>query len=109
MDVKMNLPLLSALRTSQAAGPVTAGSSARAVAAAAAPGFSGALDAALKSVSATQENAAGLQRAFQAGAEGVSLEETMVAMQKAQIAFQSATTVRNRLVSAYTDIMNMSV
>jgi flagellar hook-basal body complex protein FliE len=33
----------------------------------------------------------------------------MVAMQKAQIGFQAAVTVRNRLVSAYTDIMNMQV
>ncbi|MET0507086.1 MAG: flagellar hook-basal body complex protein FliE, partial [Burkholderiaceae bacterium] len=44
-----------------------------------------------------------------AGAPGATLEETMVSMQKAQIAFTSAVTVRNRLVSAYTDIMNMNV
>ena len=43
------------------------------------------------------------------GAETVSLEDTMVAMQKAQVGFQAAVTVRNRLVSAYTDIMNMQV
>jgi flagellar hook-basal body complex protein FliE len=30
-------------------------------------------------------------------------------MQKAQIGFQAAVTVRNKLVSAYTDIMNMPV
>jgi flagellar hook-basal body complex protein FliE len=50
-----------------------------------------------------------LQRKFQSGADGVSLEETMISMQKAQIGFQAALAVRNRLVSAYTDIMNMSV
>ena len=33
----------------------------------------------------------------------------MVSMQKAQIGFQAAVTVRNKLVSAYTDIMNMQV
>jgi len=30
-------------------------------------------------------------------------------MQKAQVSFQAALTVRNRLVAAYTDIMNMQV
>ncbi|HQD82338.1 MAG TPA: flagellar hook-basal body complex protein FliE, partial [Quisquiliibacterium sp.] len=49
------------------------------------------------------------QRQYQMGVDTVSIEDTMVAMQKAQIGFQSALAVRNRLVSAYTDIMNMQV
>jgi len=72
-------------------------------------GFTSALSEALKSVSQSQNQASELQRKFQTGAEGVSLEETMVAMQKAQIGFQAALAVRNRMVSAYTAIMNMSV
>ena len=68
-----------------------------------------ALGDALKSVSQTQSSASELQRKFQTGAEGVSLEETMIAMQKAQVGFQAALAVRNRLVSAYTDVMNMQV
>jgi flagellar hook-basal body complex protein FliE len=43
------------------------------------------------------------------GNPGVSLEQTMVAMQKAQVGFQATLTVRNRLVSAYSEIMNMQV
>jgi flagellar hook-basal body complex protein FliE len=39
----------------------------------------------------------------------VSLEQTMVAMQKAQIGFQATLAVRNQFVRAYTDIMNMQV
>jgi flagellar hook-basal body complex protein FliE len=39
----------------------------------------------------------------------VSLEETMLAMQKAQVGFQATLHVRNRMVQAYSDIMNMSV
>jgi flagellar hook-basal body complex protein FliE len=39
----------------------------------------------------------------------VSIEETMVAMQKAQIGFQAAVQVRNRLVQAYSEVMNMQV
>jgi flagellar hook-basal body complex protein FliE len=39
----------------------------------------------------------------------VSLEQTMVAIQKAQIGFTATLHVRNRMVQAYTDIMNMQV
>lgn len=76
---------------------------------ASATGFQGALKSALHEVSALQNESTTLQRQFQMGAEGVSLEQTMIAMQRSQIAFQSALTVRNRLVAAYTDIMNMPV
>ena len=37
------------------------------------------------------------------------LEQAVIAGQKAQIGFQAAIQVRNRLLSAYTDIMNMQV
>jgi flagellar hook-basal body complex protein FliE len=50
-----------------------------------------------------------MQREVQLDNPTVSLEETMVAMQKAQIGFQAALTVRNRMVQAYSDIMNMQV
>jgi flagellar hook-basal body complex protein FliE len=72
-------------------------------------GFSSVLHGALADASAAQQQATRLQQDFQAGVNGATLEQTMVAMQKGQIAFQSAVTVRNRLVSAYTDIMNMQV
>ena len=72
-------------------------------------GFSTALENALRSVSAAQNNASHLQREVQLENPSVSLEETMVAMQKAQIGFQATLHVRNRLVQAYTDVMNMQV
>lgn len=72
-------------------------------------GFSAALSQALQSVSATQNQAVEMQRQVQLDNPNVSLEETMVAMQKAQIGFQATLQVRNRLVQAYSDIMNMSV
>ncbi len=72
-------------------------------------GFSQALTNALKSVSQSQTQAAEMQRQVQLENPNVSLEETMVAMQKAQIGFQSALHVRNRMVQAYSDIMNMTV
>lgn len=72
-------------------------------------GFSGALKSALQSVSAAQNNSTRLQREVQLENPAVSLEETMVAIQKAQIGFQATLHVRNRMVQAYTDIMNMQV
>ena len=72
-------------------------------------GFQLALTQALGSVSNSQNQASRLQRELQMDNPSVSLEETMVAMQKAQIGFQATLTVRNRLVSAYSEIMNMQV
>ena len=72
-------------------------------------GFSGALKTALNSVSASQTEATRLQQEVQMENPKVSLEETMVAIQKAQIGFQASLHVRNRMVQAYTDIMNMQV
>ncbi len=72
-------------------------------------GFSGALKTALTEVSAAQNDATRLQREVQMENPKVSLEETMVAIQKAQIGFQATLHVRNRMVQAYTDIMNMQV
>ncbi len=72
-------------------------------------GFAGALQGALGSVSAAQNEATRLQQEVQMENPKVSLEQTMVAIQKAQIGFQATLHVRNRMVQAYTDIMNMQV
>ncbi len=72
-------------------------------------GFSTVLSGALQDINAAQVDASRQQQAFDASAPGATLEGTMISMQKAQIGFQAAVTVRNRLVSAYTDIMNMPV
>lgn len=74
-----------------------------------APSFAQAMTQALKGVSAAQHEAERLQREVQLDNPTVSLEETMVAMQKAQIGFQATLQVRNRLVQAYSEIMNMQV
>ncbi len=71
--------------------------------------FGDAMAQAMKGVSQAQTEAARLQREVQLDNPNVSLEETMVAMQKAQIGFQATLQVRNRLVSAYSEIMNMQV
>ena len=72
-------------------------------------GFKAAMSSALQNVSRAQMEASRLQREVTLGNPGVSIEETMVAMQKAQIGFQATLQVRNRLVQAYSEIMNMQV
>ena len=72
-------------------------------------GFQHALSQALNSVSASQNDAAKMQREVQLDNPTVSIEETMISMQKAQIGFQATLQVRNRMVSAYSEIMNMQV
>lgn len=71
--------------------------------------FVASLDAALRAVSRTQQGATEAQRQFQLDAPGASLEETMIAMNKASLSFQAAVQVRNRLVQAYEQVMNMPV
>ena len=72
-------------------------------------GFQKALGQALHAVSRTQDEASRLQREVMLDNPTVSLEQTMVAMQKAQIGFAATLQVRNRLVQAYSDIMAMQV
>jgi flagellar hook-basal body complex protein FliE len=72
-------------------------------------GFESAMSEALKSVSNSQLETQRLQQELQLDNPSVSLEQTMVSMQKSQIGFQATLTVRNRLVQSYTDIMNMQV
>jgi flagellar hook-basal body complex protein FliE len=75
----------------------------------AAGGFRAAMASALKDVSQSQFQAQRLQREVALDNPRVSLEETMMAMQKAQLGFQATLQVRNRLVQAYSEIMNMQV
>lgn len=72
-------------------------------------GFRTAMADALKEVSNSHLQATHLQRELSLDNPTVSLEQTVMAMQKAQIGFQATLQVRNRLVSAYSEIMNMQV
>lgn len=61
----------------------------------------------LERVNATQGKADGMAHQYQLGQNDVSLEDAMISMQKANISFQTTVQVRNKLVAAYNDIMNM--
>lgn len=73
------------------------------------PEFGAALQAALQQVDDAQQEAARLQREFDLNAPSVNLHEVMVSLQKASLSFETMVQVRNRLVSAYQEIMNMQV
>lgn len=64
---------------------------------------------AVGSVNNLQANANQLARAFEMGDSRVDITQVMIASQKASIGFQGMTQVRNKLVDAYKEIMNMPV
>ena len=71
--------------------------------------FADVLNNALKDVSAAQGEARAMAQNFSAGDPNVNLQDVMVNLQKANVSFQQMVQVRNRLVTAYQDIMNMPV
>lgn len=70
--------------------------------------FGATLRTAIDQVNSTQLEASSLQDAFVRG-DTDDLVKVMVAVQKSNVAFQATTQVRNRLVTAYQDIMNMPI
>lgn len=71
--------------------------------------FGEVLKQSIDSVNQSQRSADALSAAWERGDSGVDLARVMIETQKAQVSFRALTEVRNRLVSAYQDIMNMSI
>lgn len=71
--------------------------------------FSEVLKSSLDQVNRSQNDAAQLSRKFTVGDPDTNLQDVMISIQKSNISFQQAVQVRNRLVQAYHDIMNMQV
>ena len=72
------------------------------------PNFGELMQQAIDQVNDTQMQAASLTRAFELG-EDVDMSQVMIAVQKSRISFEALTQVRNKLLTAYQDVMNMSV
>lgn len=72
-------------------------------------GFADLLKASIEAVNETQTTASEMAAAFERGDASVQLPEVMVALQKASLSFQAMTEVRNRLVTAYQEVMNMPI
>ena len=71
--------------------------------------FGNLLTKAINNVNQQQMEASRLATQVETGDGGVSLVKAMIASQKASVAFQATMQVRNRVVSAYQDIMNMPI
>ena len=71
--------------------------------------FAVALKSAIDQVSQVQQSAQQMTQDFASGNSNVNLQDVMVNLQKANLSFQQMVQVRNKLVTAYHDIMNMQV
>jgi flagellar hook-basal body complex protein FliE len=67
------------------------------------------LQTAVDKVNDAQQQSEKMAASFEKGDSQVDLTEVMVALQKAKISFQAMVEVRNKLVVAYQDIMNMQI
>lgn len=90
--------------TGEAAAPIGVGE-----APAAKVNFSDALKSSLEQVSSSQLKSDEMGKAFAMGDDKVNLSDVMISMQKANINFQATVQVRNKMVAAYHEIMNMQV
>ena len=73
------------------------------------PDFSAVMKQAIDKVSDQQSTAENLVTVFETGSSDASLSEVMIAMQKASVSFQAMNEVRNRLIDAYHEVMNMPI
>ena len=71
--------------------------------------FANVLKQGLEAVNATQAQASDMAARFDRGEPGLELSQVMLESNKAQVAFRATVEVRNRLVNAYQEIMNMPI
>lgn len=93
----------------RSAAAVAQGKPAGQSAAAGGADFAKALTTAIDQVNQAQQQAQQMAENFAAGQSNVNLQDVMVNLQKANLSFQQMVQVRNKLVSAYNDIMSMQV
>lgn len=71
--------------------------------------FAGQLNAALDRISETQNSARAQAEKFTLGEPGIALNDVMTNLQKSSVSLQMGIQVRNKLVSAYQEMMSMQV
>lgn len=71
--------------------------------------FASVLKTTIDQVNAAQQDAHKMAEDFSSGQSNVNLQDVMINLQKANLSFQQMVQVRNKLVSAYHDIMNIQV
>jgi len=104
-----SVAIQSVLQQMRALTPAAGAAAPRPDAAAAGGSFGAELRKSLDSISGAQNSAYKQAEAFELGTPGVALNDVMIDLQKANVAFQTGLQVRNRLVAAYQEIMNLPV
>jgi flagellar hook-basal body complex protein FliE len=112
IDIDRVLTQIRSLRAQTAGGSSPIGSLGASVAnteKSSSVSFASVLKNGLDKVNSVQQQARATATAFERGVPGVDLPQVMIDMQKSSIAFRGAVEVRNRVVSAYQEIMNMPI
>ena len=109
MAIQQVLAQIRALSSQAGASGLGASSTAATADAAQGPAFGALLKQGIDAVNQSQQSADALTTAWERGVPGVDLAQVMIETQKASVSFRALNEVRNRLVSAYQDIMNMSI
>ena len=73
------------------------------------PTFGTVLTEAIDKVNSIQQESGAMSEAYIKGAPGVDITDVMIASQKSAVAFAAMTEVRNKVVEAYKDVMNMPI
>lgn len=106
MDTQGIEQMLNVLRTTAAQA---SGKTAETAAAPGATDFAQVLQSSIDKVNQTQQQAEQMTEKIAAGDTSQNLHEVMIALQTASVSFQEMVQVRNKLVTAYQDVMNMQV
>jgi flagellar hook-basal body complex protein FliE len=106
MQIQQVLAEMRALQARAAGGPAET-----AATGSAAPDvdFASLMKSSVDHIAAMQNQASTLAQAYESGDKSVDLTRVMLEVQKADLAFRAMTQVRNKLLDAYTQVMNMSV
>ena len=107
MQIQQVLAEMRALQARAAGTPAEL--AAPAAQAAGTPDFASLMKDSVDRIAAMQNQASALASAYETGDKSVDLTKVMLEVQKAGLAFRAMTEVRNKLVDAYTQVMNMSV
>lgn len=73
------------------------------------PSFSEMMGQAINKVNGLQQHSSSMATQYEKGVAGIDITDVMVASQKASVAFQATVQVRNKLIEAYRDVMNMPI
>jgi flagellar hook-basal body complex protein FliE len=103
MQIQQVLAEMRALQARASGSPVETAPAAGSV------DFASLLKNSVDQIASMQNQASALASAYEAGDKSVDLTKVMLEVQKADLAFRAMTQVRNKLIDAYTQVMNMSV